>query len=72
MTYADFKDLSSRTVSSKALREKALNIAKNQKHDGYQSGLALMVYKLFDKKSATHVLINLVLILRVVLLKVKL
>ena len=27
-------------------------IAKNPKYDGYQRGLASMVYKLFDKKSA--------------------
>ena len=30
--------------------EKVFNIAKNLKHDGYQRGLASMVYKLFDKK----------------------
>ena len=34
------------------LRHKAFNIAKNPKYDGYQRGLASMVYKLFDKKSA--------------------
>ena len=27
------------------------NIAKNPKYDGYQRGLASMVYKLFDKKT---------------------
>ena len=27
------------------------NIAKNPKYDGYQRGLASMVYKFFDKKS---------------------
>ena len=34
------------------MRDKAFNIAKNQKHDGYQRGLASMVYKFFDKKSS--------------------
>ena len=29
-----------------------MNIARNPKYDGYQRGLASMVYKFFDKKSA--------------------
>ena len=33
------------------IRDKAFNIAKDTKYDGYQRGLASMVYKLFDKKS---------------------
>ena len=32
------------------MHHKTLNIAKNQKHDVYQCGLPLMVYKVFDKK----------------------
>ena len=51
MAYEDFKDLTRRMVSVKILRDKALNIAKNSKYDGYQCGLALMVYKFFDKKT---------------------
>ena len=51
MTYGDFKDLARRTTSDKVLRDKAFNIAKNPKYDGYQRGLASMVYKFFDKKS---------------------
>ena len=39
-----------RTASDKILRDKAFNIAKNSKYDGYHSGLASMVYKFFDKK----------------------
>ena len=35
----------------KVLRDKAFDIAKNSKYDGYQRGLASMVYKVFDKKS---------------------
>ena len=51
MVYGDFKDLKRRTASDKILRDKAFNIAKNPKYDGYQRGLASMVYKFFDKKS---------------------
>ena len=51
MAYGDFKDLTRRTASEKILREKAFNITKNLKYDGYQRGLDLMVYKIFDKKS---------------------
>ena len=51
MAYGDFKDLARRTASDKFLRDKAFNIAKNPKYDGYQRGLASMVYKFFDKKS---------------------
>ena len=50
--YSDSKDLTKRTVSDKILRNKAINIAKDSKYDGYQRGLASMVYKFFDEKSA--------------------
>ena len=36
MAYGDFKDLTTRTVSDKRLRDKAFNIDKNFKYDGYQ------------------------------------
>ena len=36
---------------NKVLRDKAYNIASNPEYDGYQRGLASMVYKFFDKKS---------------------
>ena len=36
MAYQDFKDLARRTASDKVLRDKAFNIAKNSKYDGYQ------------------------------------
>ena len=49
--YGDFKDIKRRTASHKILRDKAFNIAKNPKYDGYQRGLASMVHKCFDKKS---------------------
>ena len=50
MAYGNFiKDLKRSTASDKVLRDKALNIAKNPKYDGYQRGFASMVYKFFDK-----------------------
>ena len=51
MAYGDFKDLNRRTTSDKILLDKAFNIAKNPKYDGYQSGLASIVYKSFDKET---------------------
>ena len=47
MAYGNFK------ASDKVLRDKIFNIAKNLKYDGYQRGLASMVYKFFDKMSAS-------------------
>ena len=49
--YSDSKDLTKRTVADKILRDKGFNIAKDPKYDGYQRGLASIVYKFFDKKS---------------------
>ena len=51
MAYGDFKDLTKRTAADKFLRDKAFNIAKDLKYDGYQRGLASLVYKFFDKKT---------------------
>ena len=51
MASGDFKDLAKRTAADKVLRDKVFKIASDQKYDGYQRGLALMVYKFFDKKS---------------------
>ena len=52
MAYGDFKDLAKKTASHKFLRDKAFNIAKNPKYDGYQRGIDSMCYKYFDKKSS--------------------
>ena len=49
--YADHKDLINRTKSDKVLRDKADDVASNPEYDGYQRGLARVVYKFFDKKS---------------------
>ena len=51
MAYGHFKDIARITTSDKGLRDKAFNIAKNVKYDGYQRGLASMVNNLFGKKS---------------------
>ena len=47
--YSDSKDLTKRTVADKIFKNKAFDIAKDPKYDGYQRGLASMVYKFFDK-----------------------
>ena len=53
MAYGDFKDLARRTATDKVLRDKAFNIAKTRKYDGYQRSLASMVYKFFGKKTSS-------------------
>ena len=54
--YSDSKDLTKRTPAHKVLRDKAFNIAKDQKYDGYQRGLSSIVYKFFDKNQEEAVL----------------
>ena len=51
LTYVKYNYSAKRTVSDKVLRDKAFKIASNPKYSGYERGLALMVYKCFDKKS---------------------
>ena len=50
MASGDLKYLPRRTASVKVLCDKTFNIPKNPKYDGYQRGLASIVYKYFDKK----------------------
>ena len=50
MDYGDFKDSLRRTTADKAWRDKAFNIVKNPKYDGYQWGLDSMVYIFLIKK----------------------
>ena len=52
MAYSKSKDLVKRTQSDKVLEDKTFKIASDPKYDGFQRGLASMVYKFFDKKSA--------------------
>ena len=47
MAYGDFKDLAMITASDKVLRDKAFNIAKDPRYDGYQKGIAFMIQKVF-------------------------
>ena len=49
MGYGDFKDLAKRAASDKVSRDRAFNIAKNLKYNGYQRGLASMVYNFLIK-----------------------
>ena len=58
MAYGDFIDLNRRTTADNVLHDKAFNIAKNQKYDRYQCGLASMVYKSFDKKTSGGIIKN--------------
>ena len=45
MAYGKSKDLIKTTQSDNVLKDKACKIANNPNYDGYQRGLALMVYK---------------------------
>ena len=51
--YADNKDLLNRTRTDKILRYKDYGIANNPQYEGYQRGLASMVYKFFDSKASS-------------------
>ena len=53
MVYGKSKDLVKRTQSDKLLRDKVFKIASDPKCGCYQRTLASMVYKFFDKKSAS-------------------
>ena len=52
MAYRGSKDLPRRMASYKVLRDKAFNIAKSPKDDGYQRGIVLIVDKVFNKTSS--------------------
>ena len=47
-----YEDVENRLISDQKLRNSAHDIASNPKYDGYQRGLASMVYKFFDSKVA--------------------
>ena len=49
MVYGKSKDLARRTQPDNVLRDKCFEIASILKYDGYQGGLASMVYKFFIK-----------------------
>ena len=52
------KDLIKRIESDKVWKDKAFKIASDPKYDGYQRGLASMVYRFFDKKSSESGIVN--------------
>ena len=49
MVYNKFKDLEKRTQSDIVLKINALKIASNPRYNGYERGLASMVYKFLTK-----------------------
>ena len=51
MAYRNFQDFPRRIAADEVLHNKAFNIPKNIIYDGYQRGIASMVYKLFDKNT---------------------
>ena len=53
-----FKDLTRRTTSDKILRDKAFNITKSSKYNGYQKVPASMVFNFFDKKASGSAIRN--------------
>ena len=46
--YVKYKDVENRLISDQKLGNSAYDIASNPKYDGYQRGLASMVFKFFD------------------------
>ena len=50
MAYGGFKHLNRKTAADKILCDKAFNIAKTPKYDGYECELTSMVYSFLDKK----------------------
>ena len=49
-----FKNLNIKAVADKVLLDKELNIVKNPKYDGYQRGIASMVYNFFYKRTLMY------------------
>ena len=58
MAHGKTKHFAKRTQSDKGLRYKAFKNASDLKLDGYQRGLASMVYNFFDKKSSESGIAN--------------
>ena len=52
MAYGKQKDLAKRSQSDKVLRDKAFEISSNPMYDGYQRGLAAIIYKFFNKNNS--------------------
>ena len=56
MANGDFKDLNRITFADKLLRDKGCNTAKDPIYDGYQRGLASVVYNFLTRKLLVAVL----------------
>ena len=56
--YSDSKDLAKRSILDKILKDRAYEITRNRKYDGYQRALATMVHKFFLKKTGSGVSVN--------------
>ena len=69
MAYGDFKDVAKRTAADKVLRNKAFKIAIDQKYDGYQRGLASMVYKFLIKSHKELVVLHALLRLSLLIMR---
>ena len=69
MAYGDFKDVAKRTAADKVLRNKAFKIASDQKYDGYQRGLASMVYKFLIKSHKELVVLHALLRLSLLIMR---
>ena len=52
------KDLNRRKFADKVLRDKAFNVAKDPKYDGYQRGFSSIVYNFVDKKTLLVVVLK--------------
>ena len=50
IAYGVFKTLTRRKASDEILRDKAFDIDKNPKYDGYERGLASIVYEFLIKR----------------------
>ena len=56
--YSDSKDLAKRTISDKILKDRAYEIARNRKYDGYRRAIASMVYKFLNKETGSGISVN--------------
>ena len=54
MVYDYFKNLTKRTASEKILHDKRFSVAKKLKCNGYQCGIASVVYAFFDNKNLCY------------------
>ena len=57
MAYGKSKDIAKRTESDKVLRDKVFETASDPKCDGYQGGIASMVYNFLIKKVPVEVVL---------------